>query len=94
MVEQKLSILVHEAANVFKAAGATNVYLFGSAAKGTMRDDSDIDFAVSGLRPERFFKTMSQAEDVLQRRLDVVDLDESTPFTRYLKQKGGLHRVF
>ncbi len=92
-MKKKLPRLIQEAANVFKAAGATDVYLFGSAAKGTMRNDSDIDFAVSGLRPEYFFKTMSQAEDILQRRLDVVDLDESTPFTRYLKQKGGLHRV-
>jgi hypothetical protein len=30
---------------------------------------------------------------VLPRSLDLVDLDVDTPFTRYLKQKGKLHRV-
>lgn len=39
-----------------KNSGAKTVYLFGSAAKGTMRNDSDVDLAVSGLPPENFFK--------------------------------------
>ena len=34
-----------------KHSGAKTVYLFGSAARGSMRADSDIDLAVSGLPP-------------------------------------------
>ena len=57
------------------------------------RDDSDVDFAVSGLPPGMFYKTIARVEDVLGRTMDLVDLDESTPFTGYLKAKGGLQRM-
>jgi predicted nucleotidyltransferase len=89
----RLQSLIEQATAVFKSAGAAEVYLFGSAAKGSLRTDSDIDLAISGLQPELFFAIMSQAEDVVQCRLDVIDLDMDTPFTRYLKRKGALQRV-
>lgn len=85
--------LIERAAAVLKAAGAREVYVFGSAATETMRPDSDIDLAVSGLPPKAFFRSMSDAEDVLGRPLDLIDLDEDTPFTRYLKEEGELQRV-
>ncbi len=93
MNETELKLLVEQTADVFKAAGATAVYMFGSAVKGNLRPDSDIDIAITGLAPELFFATISQAEDVARHRLDVVDLDVDTPFTRYLKRKGELSRV-
>ena len=92
-MESDLDRLIEAAAAVLKAAGADAVYLFGSAARGKMRPDSDVDLAVTGIQPGLFFRAMSQAEDVLQRRLDLIDLDVDTPFTRYLKQKGQLKRV-
>jgi predicted nucleotidyltransferase len=49
------------AAAALKAAGAREVYLFGSAAKGTLRENSDVDLAVSGLPPEVFFHGMAKA---------------------------------
>jgi len=58
-----------------------------------MRPDSDIDLAVSGLPPERFFKAMAQVAGVVRGPLDLVDLDESSPFTRYLQEEGKLERV-
>ena len=76
-----------------KSSGAKTVYLFGSAAKGTLRDDSDIDLAVSGLPPENFFKALSAASSILDRPIHLIDLDEVTPFTRYLKEEGELQRV-
>jgi len=81
------------AAAVLKAAGAQEVYLFGSAATGTARDDSDIDLAVSGLPPHVFYQAMALAGDILQRPLDLVDLDEGSIFTEYLKRSGKLQRV-
>lgn len=92
-MESDLDRLIEAAAAVLKAAGADAVYLFGSAARGNMRTDSDVDLAVTGIQPGLFFRAMSQAEDILQRRLDLIDLDVDTPFTRYLKQKGQLKRV-
>jgi len=78
---------------VLKKSGAKTVYVFGSAAKGTMRNDSDVDLAVSGLPPENFFKALSIASDLLDRPLHLIDLDEVTPFTRYLIEEGELQRV-
>jgi len=88
-----MSELIRKAAQALKKAGAVEVYLFGSAAKGVFRDDSDIDFAVSGLSPEKFLKAMATASDILQRPIDLVDLDEENPFTTYLKEEQELERV-
>ncbi|HIJ65680.1 MAG TPA: nucleotidyltransferase domain-containing protein [Candidatus Hydrogenedentes bacterium] len=84
---------VRKAAAALVAAGAHEVFLFGSAAAGRVSDESDVDLAVAGLPPENFFRAMGEAEDILQRPLDLIDLDESNPFTRYLKEEGGLVRV-
>ncbi len=85
--------IVEQAAAALKEAGAREVYIFGSAATGPLREGSDIDLAVEGLPPERFWDAMSRAADVLRRPLDLIDLDEDTPFTRYLKEAGELVRV-
>ena len=85
--------LVERAAKVLRDAGANEVYLFGSARGGDLREGSDIDLAVAGLPPERFFQAMGQVADILQCRLDLVDLDEESPFTRYLREEGELRRV-
>jgi predicted nucleotidyltransferase len=85
--------LIKRAAEVLREAGAREVYLFGSAAAGTMREESDIDMAVSGLPPEGFFKAMGEAHSILGRQLDLIDLDENNLFTEYLKKKGKLHLV-
>ena len=90
---RELRRLIERAAAVLKEAGAREVYVFGSAASGKMREDSDIDIAVSGLPPEKFFQAMGDAADALQRPLDLVDIDEVNPFTRYLREEGELRRV-
>jgi predicted nucleotidyltransferase len=92
-MDGQINDLIKKAAQALKAAGAREVYLFGSAAKGGVREDSDIDFAVSGLPPENYFKAMGQASDILQRPIDLVDLDEQNPFTAYLREEQELERV-
>jgi uncharacterized protein len=82
-----------EAAAALKAAGAREVYIFGSAAKGKLRENSDVDMAVAGLPPEVFFRAMGKASRAVGRPIDLIDLDEDNPFTRYLKEEGELHRV-
>ena len=51
----ELKVSVDRAASALKAVGAKEVYVFGSASKGQMRPDSDIDLAVSGLPPGGLF---------------------------------------
>ncbi|MGA2984446.1 MAG: nucleotidyltransferase domain-containing protein [Terriglobia bacterium] len=89
----ELKGLVDKAASALKAVGAKEVYVFGSAAHGTLRENSDVDMAVSGLPPEVFFRAMAKASRALGRPIDLIDLDEDNPFTRYLKKKGELRRV-
>jgi predicted nucleotidyltransferase len=89
----ELKSAIERAAAALKAFGAREVYVFGSAATGTMREGSDIDLAVAGLPPEVFFKAMGAARRTLRRTVDLVDLDEDNPFTKYLKDEGELLRV-
>jgi predicted nucleotidyltransferase len=89
----EMNQLLDKAALALKAAGAKEVYVFGSASKGGMRPNSDIDIAVSGLPPEVFFRAMAKASRALGRPIDLIDLDEDNPFTRYLKKDGELQRV-
>ncbi len=84
---------IEAAAAILKQAGATEVFAFGSAASGKPRPDSDIDLAVRGLPPERFFTAMSEAAFAVSRALDLIDLDERNAFTEYLETEGELIRV-
>ena len=84
---------IQDAAAAFKRLGAREVYVFGSAARGQAGPDSDLDMAVSGLPPRLFFHAMGEVSQLLGRPLDLIDLDDDTPFARYLKKKGLLVRV-
>ena len=90
---EEIESRIQEAAAVLKAAGAREVYVFGSAAKGRLRGNSDVDLAVCGLPAEVFSRAMAAAHNALGRPLDLVDLDEDNPFTRHLKEEGELRRV-
>jgi predicted nucleotidyltransferase len=92
-MDEQMKELIKKAAQALREAGAIEVYLFGSAAKGALKDDSDIDFAVSGLSPENFFEAMGRASGILQRPIDLVDLDEENAFHSYLKEEQELERV-
>ena len=92
-MDSRLQELLLQAAQSLKAAGAREVFVFGSAADGELREGSDVDLAVSGLPPERFYEAMSDVVDIFKRPVDLVDLDESSLFTEYLQRRGKLLRV-
>lgn len=73
--------------------GAHEVFVFGSATKGGLRPNSDIDIAVRGLPPSVYFSAISRAADLLGRPVDLIDLDDATPIVRYLLGSGELIRV-
>lgn len=85
--------LMKKALDILLAQGAREAYIFGSVAHGGGAEDSDVDLAVRGLPPERFFRAFHLAGAALARPLDIVDLDEPSPFTRHLEREGLLHRV-
>lgn len=92
-MDERIRNLLRQGAELLRDAGAREVYVFGSMAAGKARENSDVDLAVTGLPPERFFTAMARLEDLFDRGVDLVDLDDATPFTDYLRQKGLLRRV-
>lgn len=84
---------VSAVAKLLRSMGATQVFIFGSAAKGGMRPDSDVDMAVAGLPSQAYFSAVSKASDLFGRPVDLVDLDDSTPLVHYLLDSGELVRV-
>lgn len=85
--------LIDRAAAELKAAGAQEVYVFGSAVKGAGDAAADIDLAVSGLPPSLFYRMGARISDLFGRSVDLIDLDVGTPFTRYLRAENELVRV-
>ena len=85
--------LIERAAAELKLAGAREVFVFGSAAKGTEDAASDLDLAVSGLPPSVFYRIGARLSDLVGCSVDLVDLDVSTPFTQYLREEHELVRV-
>ncbi len=92
-MDDRMKDLLEQGAALLTAAGAREVYVFGSVATGKTQEGSDVDLAVAGLPPERFFATMARLENLFERSVDLVDLDDTSPFTDYLREKGVLRRV-
>ena len=69
-MDTELAPLIEKAAAALKAAGAREVYVFGSASKGKLRPESDVDMVVSGLPPEVFFGAIGKASRALGRPVD------------------------
>jgi predicted nucleotidyltransferase len=84
---------VSKAAKLFIRLGASEVFVCGSAVKGQLRPNSDIDMAVSGLPAFVYFSAISQASDLIGRPVDLVDLDDDSGLVRYLRGSGELVRV-
>lgn len=84
---------VSKAAKLFIRLGASEVFVFGSAVKGQLRPNSDIDIAVSGLPAFVYFSAISQVSDLIGRPVDLVDLDDDSGLARYLRSSGELVRV-
>ncbi len=85
--------LIAAGARVLQSEGARQVYVFGSVGAGTSSDDSDVDFAVEGLPPDRYFRAVGRLMLALRREVDVVALESDAPFVQRLKESGTLRRV-
>ena len=84
---------LNQAKDVFLSHGAKEVYLFGSRKAGGGTVHSDVDFAVVGLPISKFFQAMGEVMETVGLPVDLVDLDQDTSFTRYLRNHGDLVRL-
>jgi len=62
--------------------GATQIILFGSLAKGTFAEDSDIDLAVAGIPPHRFFAALGVVNHLSRVWIDLKPLEDLEPYFR------------
>ena len=88
-----LSADMKKAIEILSRNGATEVYLFGSHARGDATPSSDVDFAVRGMPPEHFYRAVGEACSAVSVPVDIVDLDETGPALDCLKQHGDFLRV-
>ncbi len=63
------------------------VLLFGSSLISG-KESRDIDLAVEGISPKDFFRYYGDLMLGLSRPVDVIDLSESSKFTKLIRQEG------
>lgn len=84
---------LRRAVEILKGFGCTEIYLFGSLTDGQLHDDSDLDLAVRGCPPGQFFRAHGTLMMELDHPVDLVDLDQRTPFVQHLERNGELLRL-
>ena len=59
---------------------ANKIILFGSLAKGTFHQESDIDLAVAGIEPSQYFKALAEVNNISDRWIDLKPLESLEPY--------------
>jgi predicted nucleotidyltransferase len=78
-----------ELAGICRSFGARRVLLFGSVVRGSVRPGSDLDLAVEGVAPDRFFDLYGTLLTAAGVPLDLVDLDDApTSLRACIEQQG------
>lgn len=85
---------VEQSIEILRECGAQRIYLFGSIVDDRRsRLPRDLNIAVSGLPPERFFSAYARLMDRLEHEFDLVDLDLESAFTESLRKHFQLEQV-
>ena len=91
---QSIELIRENLIPVFGRYNVKRAILFGSYAKGTATDRSDIDiFVDSGLRGLKFFGLLEDVTDALQKPVDLIDLsqvDENSKVMDEINRTGVL----
>jgi len=81
------------AVKILKEAGCGEIFLFGSLASGQYHADSDIDLAVKGLTPGKYFEVGGQLMILLKHPFHLIKLDDPQSRLAQEIQKEALIRV-
>ncbi|HEX9921192.1 MAG TPA: nucleotidyltransferase domain-containing protein [Anaerolineae bacterium] len=84
---------IRKAVEILKAAGCTDIFLFGSLTAGRTGEGSDIDLAVRGCPQGEYFHLLGRLLLELEHLVDLINLDKQDAFARYLEQEGELLQV-
>lgn len=92
----ELSPAVREAAQALMAAGAQEIYVFGSHARGSAGPEAEIDFAVRGLEWMALHQLICDLPHRVGAPVEIISLDEETPYALHLEsaiRRGQAIRV-
>lgn len=81
---------VERAVQILRGAGCEKVYLFGSLVEGALSAVADIDLAVRGCPPGKFFRLQGRLLMELDHPVDLVDLDKDAQLASFLQSEGRL----
>ncbi|MBN1796501.1 MAG: nucleotidyltransferase domain-containing protein [Sedimentisphaerales bacterium] len=84
MLSADLIQIVKECAESY---GVRTVWLFGSAVDNE-NEATDIDLAVEGLTPEKFFEFYGRLYFELPKPVDLVDMSQHPPISSIVREKG------
>jgi predicted nucleotidyltransferase len=84
MVNLNLRKIIADAAKEFQVGA---IWLFGSALENE-EQATDIDLAVEGLAPEKFFDFYGRLFFELPKPVDLVDLSQNPPIAVIVREKG------
>lgn len=84
MISPEFKEIVKACAEQFKVK---TVWLFGSAVEDENKA-TDIDIAVEGLAPEKFFEFYGRLFFELPKPVDLVDLSREPPIAAIVREKG------
>lgn len=84
---------VRRAIDISREEGCSNVYVFGSVVSGSPGARSDLDVAVRGCPPERFYRLLGRLMEEVTHPVDLIDLDTESSVAQYLEAEGQLVHV-
>jgi predicted nucleotidyltransferase len=81
------------AVHIAREEGCSQVLLFGSVVNGRAGARSDLDVAVRGCPPDRFYRLLGRLMEELCHPVDLIDLDVEVNVAQYLEEEGQLVHV-
>jgi predicted nucleotidyltransferase len=84
---------IHRAVKILKAAGCTDIFLFGSLVHGKIYPETDIDLAVRGCPSGQFFQLWGKLSSELDYAIDLVNLDLQRDFGHFLEEEQELVKI-
>ena len=78
---------IDKAVEIAKEYGATKVLLFGSALDDP-ENANDLDIGVHGIPDNKFFLFGGILDEILRMNVDVIPLNNKSPFVEYIKKHG------
>jgi uncharacterized protein len=74
---------------ISKEYGARKIWLFGSMLDADPETEpNDIDLAVEGVPPEKFFKLWGKLDSLFRKNVDLVYLDNNPPIRHIIFKRG------